>query len=422
MNQQFFLSALAFGLTASVVVAPIPLNAQTKQFSDVPASYPYYQEIQEMQGKDIIHGYTDGTFKPNQTISRQHAAVLVVRALQINHLALPKKKTFQQPKDLQTNHPYYNEIKTLIEADLLQTDSSGNIQPTKPITRGEMAKILAVAFSLKGNTNFTFQDVKGTGFEAYVKALYSNGVTTGYEDGTFKPNQSLTRGHYSVFLYRAMKQTSVHVTPESLGLVPAFVSRVVDGDTVELTDGNKVRLIGVNTPESTTRTEEYGKEASAYTKAKLEGKKVYLQKDVSETDQYGRLLRFVWLEVPTDVMNEQEIRTKMFNADLVLNGYAQPSTYAPDVTYSEFFRQFAREAREKNKGLWSYNPNGTTKGDPLDSGSTTNSNNYSNSGNSKVDFKNCTELREVYPDGVSKSHPAYQKKFDRDEDGWACER
>ena len=65
-------------------------------------------------------------------------------------------------------------------------------------------------------------------------------------------------------------------------------------------------------------------------------------------------------------MDENEIRTKMFNADLVLNGYAEPSTYPPDVKYSEYFVKFAREAREQNTGLWAFGENGTTKGD-LDS-------------------------------------------------------
>jgi micrococcal nuclease len=106
----------------------------------------------------------------------------------------------------------------------------------------------------------------------------------------------------------------------NLGLVAATISRVVDGDTVELSDGNKVRLIGINTPESTTSHEEYGKEASNYTTSKLQGKQIWLQKDVSETDRYGRLLRIVWLAIPTNGLDENEIRTKMFNADLVLNG------------------------------------------------------------------------------------------------------
>lgn len=222
---------------------------------------------------------------------------------------------------------------------------------------------------------------------------------------------------------------------QNLGLAAATVSRVVDGDTIELSDGSKVRLIGVNTPESTTRTEPYGKEASNYTKSKLEGKKVYLQKDVSETDRYGRLLRIVWLDIPTDLMDENEIRTKMFNADLVLNGYAEPSTYPPDVTYAEYFRKFAREAREKGTGLWSYGPEGTTKGDfDKQSGGSSTSSSGSSSGTSEQksdrgatsggteNFKNCTELRKVYPDGVPAGHPAYQSKFDRDHDNYACER
>lgn len=239
---------------------------------------------------------------------------------------------------------------------------------------------------------------------------------------------------------------------QNLGLVAATVSRVVDGDTVELSDGSKVRLIGVNTPESTTRHEKYGKEASNYTTSKLSGKRVYLQKDVSETDRYGRLLRIIWLDIPTDDMNEKEIRTKMFNADLVINGYAEPSTYPPDVKYAEYFRKFAREARANGTGLWAYGKDGTTKGDfdqQSSSGSTTNSSSSSrtssgssnntssrSSSNSKTTstpsapatnggteyFANCTELTKVYPHGVPKGHPAYQSKMDRDKDGYACER
>ena len=153
-------------------------------------------------------------------------------------------------------------------------------------------------------------------------------------------------------------------------LKEAKISRVVDGDTVELSDGNKVRLIGVNTPESTTRTEPYGKEASNYTKNQLTGKTVYLEKDVSETDQYGRLLRYVWMDIPREI-SDSEIKNKMFNAILVENGYAEVSTYPPDVKYKEYFTKYNAEARTGNKGLWSIDPNGTTKGDPSSSGTPT---------------------------------------------------
>lgn len=116
----------------------------------------------------------------------------------------------------------------------------------------------------------------------------------------------------------------------------------------------------------------------------------------------------------------------MFNAKLVLDGYAEPSTYNPDVTYSEHFVTFAREARNQNKGLWAYGVEGTTKGD-LDSPPTTtpNNNTHTTSATSSGGYeyyKNCTELRKVYPSGVGQDHPAYASKHDRDKDGWACER
>lgn len=116
----------------------------------------------------------------------------------------------------------------------------------------------------------------------------------------------------------------------------------------------KVRLIGVNTPETkhpTKGVEYYGKEASNYTKSKLLNKTVYLEKDVSEKDKYDRLLRYLWLEEPTEI-NEKEIREKMFNAKLLLEGYAQVSTFPPDVKYQDIFLELQKEARESNNGLW----------------------------------------------------------------------
>lgn len=152
------------------------------------------------------------------------------------------------------------------------------------------------------------------------------------------------------------------VNSNKLNFQKVRVSRVVDGDTIETSDGKKIRLIGINTPESTTKTEQYGKEASNYTKSQLEGKEVYLEKDVSETDKYGRLLRYVWLQQP-ETINEESIRKHMYNANLCLNGFAQVSTYPPDVKYAEHLTKFTAEARNSNKGLWAINSNGTTKGD-----------------------------------------------------------
>ncbi|AUM93703.1 TPA: thermonuclease family protein [Clostridium botulinum] len=153
-----------------------------------------------------------------------------------------------------------------------------------------------------------------------------------------------------------------YVEKNNLSLKKATVYRVIDGDTIILNTGEKVRFIGVNCPEDTTKHEQFGREATLYTKSILEDKTVYLEKDISNTDKYGRLLRYVWLEIP-ESNSDQEINSKMFNAMLLSNGFGQQSTFPPNVKYVDTFTNYEREARNAKKGLWKINSNGTTNGD-----------------------------------------------------------
>jgi micrococcal nuclease len=131
------------------------------------------------------------------------------------------------------------------------------------------------------------------------------------------------------------------------GTTPATVVRVVDGDTIEVEiegETYKVRYIGIDTPETVDPRRPvgcFGEEASAANKALVEGLIVGLEGDVSDTDRFGRLLRYVWLD-------SQE----MVNALLVRDGYAQASAYPPDVRYQEFFDGLEAEARSAERGLW----------------------------------------------------------------------
>lgn len=132
-------------------------------------------------------------------------------------------------------------------------------------------------------------------------------------------------------------------SPESLP-DEVKVTRVIDGDTVELETGQKVRYIGIDTPETVSPSKPvqcFGKEASNKNKELVLGKQVRLEKDVSETDKYGRLLRYVWIG---DIL---------INEVLVREGYAQSSTYPPDIKYQDKFLEAQRLAKEENKGLWS---------------------------------------------------------------------
>ena len=132
-------------------------------------------------------------------------------------------------------------------------------------------------------------------------------------------------------------------------LVTGQVANVVDGDTIDVViDGRqqRVRYIGIDTPETVhpIRGEEpYGREASARNRQLVDRRTVYLEKDVSETDRYGRLLRYVWLDEST-----------MVNAVLVAEGYAQVSTYPPDVKYADRFLELQRAARAEGRGLWGF--------------------------------------------------------------------
>ncbi len=121
------------------------------------------------------------------------------------------------------------------------------------------------------------------------------------------------------------------------------VARVVDGDTIKLESGEVVRYIGIDTPETVDPRKPvqcYGKEASAKNRELVEGKEVKLEKDVSNTDKYNRLLRYIWLD------------NTLINELLVREGYAKSSTYPPDVKYQDRFVAAEQIAREENKGLW----------------------------------------------------------------------
>lgn len=215
MNKKLFLAVMATTLAVPVAVAQVPADVEASKvankvtvyanpFKDIPVSNPYYKMIHEMRDAKIINGYENHTFRPNVKISREHASALIARALKMNDIELEKKVTSIQPKDLSATSAYYADMMLLVEAGLLTTDSKGNINPKKELTRGEMARILAVAFNLQVKADYVFSDVKGSEYEEYVKALYSNGVTTGHQDGTFKLNDGLTRLHYVLFMHRAM--------------------------------------------------------------------------------------------------------------------------------------------------------------------------------------------------------------------------
>lgn len=163
---------------------------------------------------------------------------------------------------------------------------------------------------------------------------------------------------YTVNVFQPQKQKipteKKYTTPKTLESSPssrlASVARVIDGDTIELETRQKVRYIGIDTPElhhPTKPVQCFAQEAMMANKKLVEGKRVTLEKDVSETDRYGRLLRFVY------VMDPVSSNAAIFVNDyLVRQGYAYAATFPPDVKFSHQFLAAQTEARENNRGLW----------------------------------------------------------------------
>lgn len=199
MNKTVFMAALAASLAVPVAVAPLVQAAETQPtFKDVPETHPSFAIIHEMRDKGIIMGYPDGTFQPGKEVKRSHVAVLLARALPLEPVR--EAKEFN---DVPTTHPYYEAIQKVQRAGIID-GSDGNFNPDKPLTRVQMAKILTLAFDLKVKADYDFPDVATTHWgNEYVRALYSNGITTG-SNGYYKPNDAVTRAHYATFLHRLL--------------------------------------------------------------------------------------------------------------------------------------------------------------------------------------------------------------------------
>lgn len=169
------------------------------QFQDVGNDFWASKEIEALGKKEMVLGYAKSYFKPDEVMTRAEAAGLI--ATYFNFNMNNRKETFS---DVPSDHWAVGAVNALAKENIVDRNNKP-FQPDEPLTREQLAMWFAEAWKLKRGANVPFTDVKETdaAYDA-IEKLVASGIANGYEDGTFRPKETVTRAQFAVFFYRAM--------------------------------------------------------------------------------------------------------------------------------------------------------------------------------------------------------------------------
>ncbi|MGY4691746.1 5'-nucleotidase C-terminal domain-containing protein [Salibacterium sp. K-3] len=196
-----------FSLTAALLMAiPGTGNAAETGYSDVEEGDTHYESILSLTDQGLIQGYEDGTFRPWEDVKRQHAAVMLAEAVE---LETPENadQVLERYEDLDPDHMYADEIAAVTEAEIFK-GKNGEFQPGKSITREQTASVLVSALNLEDydtwgeDANIRLSNVH-VSHQDNVQTLANLELTTQLDD--FRPKESLSRGAFSTFLHRSQQ-------------------------------------------------------------------------------------------------------------------------------------------------------------------------------------------------------------------------
>jgi hypothetical protein len=198
LSKKIFSFFILFILLISTANVSVKAN---ETFTDL-GSVPWAKEaIYYLHERGIISGYGNGQFGPNDKITREQAALMLVKELYPNE----KSDTQLNFPDVELNSLYYNAIAVAVDHGLFVGYPDGTFKPQDPITRAATTKILAVAYNLTGsNADFTDMDDAPWATD-YINALASNNIVSGYSDNTFRPKNTITRAEFSVAFARTLE-------------------------------------------------------------------------------------------------------------------------------------------------------------------------------------------------------------------------
>jgi competence protein ComEC len=188
-------------ITVSILLSSIPgFSKAASTFSDVGQTYRFANEIVFLTEKGIITGFPDDSFRPSNTVTRAQAAIMIGRAVGLNG---DQRDTDFHDVDSSVIASGY--IDSAVSKGIITGFNDNTYRPNEPVTRGQMAIFLSRAFNLSEEANVSFSDVSAS-MSAYIhiKRILAEGITFGYPNGTFKPNNPLSRGDFSAFMARAI--------------------------------------------------------------------------------------------------------------------------------------------------------------------------------------------------------------------------
>ncbi|MGE7092446.1 S-layer homology domain-containing protein [Lysinibacillus sp. NPDC048646] len=203
------LIATVFATSGIAVVIPPPqkVAAATSPFIDINQYSSHYENILKLYSQGAISGFADKTFRPNQNVTRGQAAKMLATVLKLD------VRNVEDPyfKDVPKSNEYYKYVAALQNAGIMAGYSNGTFMPNEVITRGQLAKILVLGFKFEvaSNYNHSFQDVNSqTSNAAYIQTLVDLKVTEGTTPVTFSPFNAVTRGQIASFIVRSQDKKS----------------------------------------------------------------------------------------------------------------------------------------------------------------------------------------------------------------------
>ncbi|WP_052245872.1 S-layer homology domain-containing protein [Sporosarcina sp. ZBG7A] len=225
--KRFFTLITMLALTLVLAVQPA---AAAVKFPDVPKSNRFHDEIQFLVDKQIISGYSNGSFQPKRYVTRGEAAIMIGRTL-----GLDGTKRNTKFKDVPKTYGASGYIAAATEKGIIGGYPDGTFQPNKSISRGDMAIIFSRGFELQLGSKREFKDV-GHNMKASeaINHMAGNYITTGYPDGTFRPNALVNREQFAAFVARGLspefKQRTQNKDGYAYDLTKTYVYGQSDGD------------------------------------------------------------------------------------------------------------------------------------------------------------------------------------------------